>query len=89
MTLNFLTESKKYLESEYNYDFGFVQNVNAAEDADGLNLEIRDKYNHKLIKTIPSNVILEIFKLWDKKEFIEERNQYVWQKEIIDCIEGS
>lgn len=89
MTLEFLIELRKYLESEYNYDFGFTQDINVVEDADSLNLEIRDKDNCKLIKVIPSDIILDIFELWRKKEIITERNQYTWQKEIIDCVEGS
>ena len=88
----FCEEVLKFLRSEYNdsYQFevkcwlscppGLVRNNEKAE------LTITMSPCYKLV--IVNDSMQYLFGRYRDGEFIEERNQYRWQKELVDMIEG-
>ena len=88
----FCEDVVKFLESEYNDSYRFeikrwvavppklVQNPERAE------LIITINPHYKL--TIVHESMWYLFGWYRSGEFIEERHQYRWQKELIDMIEG-
>lgn len=90
MRRDFLIQLKWYLESEYKYEFSYTQDIHVENNNfNDCALEIQCKDNGKLIKTIPNNIIQNVYKLWCNRERVIGRLLYTWQKEIIDYIEGS
>lgn len=88
----FCEEVLKFLRSEYNdsYQFdikcylvcppGLVRNNERAE------LTITVSPGYRLV--IVNNSLQYLFRCYLNGEFIKEINQYRWQKELIDMIEG-
>ena len=75
----------EFLSSQYFYKFVFVVKYILGE-GETLQLEVRD-YDDKLIKVISNDFLRFIFSL--EQDYIEERQMFTWQKELIDEIEGS
>ena len=78
-----------FLDSQYDKNtFKFEFNVSYSFDGDEeIWLNVCDK-NGKVIKVITSNFLKYIFNI-RPMEYIEERKMWLWQKELIDEIEGS
>lgn len=84
----FCKQLLEFLQSEYGdgYDFqcDVFNDVTCGEDAQ---LEINFSSSYRVI--VGRNSMKYLFGLWKSNRYVEERNQYLWQKELIDIIEGS
>lgn len=90
----FCEEVLKFLESEYNDSYQFEMRIWTALPSgliQGNNqkaeLTIKMSPCYKLI--VSNDSLQYLFCCYLTGEFIKERNQYRWQKELIDMIEGS
>ena len=77
-----------FLESEYNdsYCFNIEYYSTLDRNKDSVKLIIESSPRYKTI--IDDYAMFCIFGWYRSGDFIEERNQYRWQKELIDMIEG-
>lgn len=84
----FCEDVLKFLEAEYSdaYKFEISQYSDIPSENDTVELTIRVCTNYK--RKLSSTIMLYIFGWYQSGLFIEERNQYRWQKELIDIIEG-
>lgn len=84
-----------FLQSEYNDGYSFKIERHIA-----LPPEFRPYYNKERIElridigpsyriTIVDTSMQYLFKLYLEGKFLEGRKQYLWQKELIDIIEGN
>ena len=82
-------EILEFLDSQYDSGtFKFEFNVSYSFVGDEeIWLNVCDK-NGKVLKVITSNFLKYIFNI-TPMEYIEERKMWLWQKELIDEIEGS
>lgn len=89
----FCEEVLKFLRSEYNYTYQFEikhqlnKPTNFLPTSAEVVLTITVSHGYKIVVTNDS--MQYIFSWYVNGEFIKERNQYRWQKELIDMIEGS
>jgi hypothetical protein len=82
-------EVLKFLESQYGrntFDFKFNASYNIDGDVE-IWLNVCAK-NGKVLKVITNDFLRYIFNI-TPMEYIEERKMWLWQKELIDEIEGS
>lgn len=86
MTKQFCEDVLKFLKSEYNDGYEF--NIELKQDLWSSTVELKIK-SGGFTNTIISSYMSYFFELYRQKEFIEERSQFKWQKELIDLIEGS
>lgn len=90
-TRQFCEDILKFLRSEYNDSYKFeikhfvVVPPYLIPDNEKINLIITMKPGYELV--IVNESIQYLFQLYLSDDFIEERNQYRWQKELIDMIE--
>ena len=79
----------KFLESEYSdsyqFELTYCTSLDSNKDTAKLSIRIAPRY----IKVINTDWMYVIFGWYTNGTFIKERNQYRWQKELIDIIEGS
>ncbi len=82
-------EVLEFLDSQYDRNtFKFRFDVSYSFDGDEeIWLNVCDN-DGKIIKVITSNFLKYIFNI-TPMEYIEERKMWLWQKELIDEIEGS
>ena len=82
-------EVLEFLNSQYDKNtFTFRFDVSYSFDGEEeIWLNVCDK-DGKVIKVITSNFLKYIFNI-RPMEYIEERQMWLWQKELIDEIEGS
>jgi hypothetical protein len=82
-------EVLEFLDSQYDRNtFKFRFDVSYSFDGDEeIWLNVCDK-DGKVIKVITNNFLKYIFNI-RPMEYIEERQMWWWQKELIDEIEGS
>jgi hypothetical protein len=82
-------EVLEFLDSQYDRNtFKFRFDVSYSFDGDEeIWLNVCDK-DGKVIKVITNNFLKYIFNI-TPMEYIEERKMWLWQKELIDEIEGS
>ena len=90
---NFCNEVIKYLESEYDDSYQFEARVWTALPNGLINgtnekaeLIIKMSPHYRLI--ISNESMFYLLGWYLSGEYIGERNQYRWQKELIDMIEG-
>jgi hypothetical protein len=88
----FCREVLEFLKSEYNdnYHFEIEQQLSKPTNflpANGNTTLTINTYPGYKIK-ITNDSMMYLFGWYVNGEFIEERNQYRWQKELIDMIEG-
>lgn len=85
----FCKDVLKFLESEYNnsYMFEIEYRSGLHSENDTVELTIISDQNYK--RTFTYDIMFVIFGWYCNGAFIEERNQFRWQKELIDIIEGS
>ena len=88
----FCEEVLKFLQSEYNDSYRFDIECHVTVPADissgyeSAKLTITITPCYKLV--IVNDSMQWLFSLYLTGEFIEERKQFRWQKELIDMIEG-
>lgn len=90
-TLNvdrFCKEVLEFLRSEYNDAYEFNLEVFRSLCNEDM-IELKIKIGQGYIVRVTSYCMKYIFSLYKAGEFIEERKQFRWQKELIDLIEGS
>lgn len=84
----------EFLESEYNDAYSFKLERYIAlppqfrpfnKERYSLIIDMSLRYR----KIIVDDNIRYIYKLYQEAEYLEERKQYKWQKELVDMIEGS
>ena len=84
----FCEEVLKFLRSEYDDSYGFDIELRRAippiYDMAELTITVSHNYRIKIV----NDSTQYIFSWYLSKEYIGERNQYRWQKELIDMIEG-
>jgi hypothetical protein len=93
--VKFCEDVIKFLQSEYNdgYSFKIERHISLPQ-------EFRPYYNNERVElridigpryriTIVDESIRYLFKLYLEGEFLEDRKQYLWQKELIAMIEGN
>jgi hypothetical protein len=77
----------KFLQSEYSdaYSFNLIahQEISRVKD---IKLEI--KICPAYTKIIGGKVMEYIYQLYSVCDYLDDRKQYRWQKELIDMIEG-
>lgn len=75
-----------FLASEYDNTYHFEIENNPVGLIDDITLRITtDNY----VKVIDGGAMQFIYALYRLHAYSKERNQYTWQKELIDIIEGS
>ena len=82
-------EVLEFLDSQYDrntFKFGFGVSYSFDGDEE-IWLNVYDK-DENVIKVITNNFLKYIFNI-RPMEYIEERKMWLWQKELIDEIEGS
>ena len=84
----FCKEILEYLRSEYEDSYLFNIELRRARPPIGdmaeLTITMSQDYRLKLV----NDSIQYLFGLYISGEYLGERNQYRWQKELIDMIEG-
>ena len=85
----FCEKALVFLKSEYSdsYDFEIDLYKELDEQEDKIELKIRVNNSYKILVT--PEYMQHIFLVYNSGEFITDRNQYAWQKELIDIIEGA
>lgn len=88
----FCKEVIRFLQSEYNNNYVFeIEHFNSTSPRGLFNdntIELKIK-NNGYVRKIADCYMQKLFLLYNSQEFIKERQQYRWQKELIDFIEGS
>ena len=89
----FCEEVVRFLESEYDDSYRFEIKHWVALPAGLINsnnekAELTIKMSPHYHLTLVDKSMQYLFGCYRSGEFIEERNQYRWQKELIDMIEG-
>ena len=77
-----------FLQSEYSDGYNF--NITARHELSGLKeieLVIKVGTNYTII--VGNTTMQYLFNLYHQGEYIAERKQWLWQKELIDILEGS
>lgn len=83
-----------FLQSEYNdgYSFKIERYMALPPEFRPFNkerIELKIDISPRYRITICDDSVRYLFKLYLEGEFLEDRKQYKWQKELIDMIEGS
>ena len=79
----------EFLLSEYedSYKFEINYKISMSSICEAVELIVEASPNYKII--IGNDSMYYLFGWYLNGEFIKERNQYRWQKELVDMIEGS
>ena len=86
--IKFCNDIIEFLNSEYNDGYDF--NVEITHHMFGeATAELYVNIDKSIMLKVPANSINYLYQLYIDGKFIEERNQFSWQKELIDMIEGS
>lgn len=83
----------KFLESEYNDSYRFevkryVTIPCGLIQGNNEKAELTIKFNNHYSLIVVNENMQYLFCRYRDGEFIEERNCYLWQKELVDMIEG-
>ena len=94
LLLKFYDAVIEFLKSEYGdaYDFSIERFMALPPEFNPFNkerIELKIKLSKCYYLTIVNESMQYLFKLYCKGEFLEDRGQYLWQKELVDMIEGS
>lgn len=83
----FCNEVLKFLESEYGnmYTFAIVLESSLEWTEAVLTIKFDNCYTMKVCR----DMMNYLYRTWRNNTYIEERGQYVWQKDLVDIIEGS
>lgn len=85
MTSQFCNDVLKFLRSEYSDAYKFTIELYEQMHSCTAELKIKSSGFTRIISKCYMNYFYELYKHGD---FISERNQFRWQKELIDLIEG-
>jgi hypothetical protein len=85
----FCEDVLKFLKSEYNDSYDFNIEYTAALDHDNDSVKLIIKMCQSYVIKLDEAAMFFVYGWYKAGEHIEERNQYRWQKELIDMIEGS
>ena len=77
-----------FLKSEYSDGYEYNLDISRSVNSPDI-IELRIKVGHGFVVKVTNNSMQYIYNLYRQGTFIEERNQYTWQKELVDMIEGS
>ena len=80
-----MNDCYKFLCANYKYTFEFEAFTGLEAEEFGQ-LKIFD--NSGYVKTLSGNIMMGIFYMWLSPSYIEDRQQFNWQKELIEWIEG-
>lgn len=94
MVQQFCKDVISFLESEYSDDYSFkikrrVTIPNIRGNGFDTTCELEIKVSPNYVIQVTTDKMQQIFDLYCSKEYLGYRNQYTWQKELIDIIEGS
>jgi hypothetical protein len=86
MKTQFCEDILKFLKSEYNdsYEFSIEEKLNQFSST----IELRIK-SGGYTRIIINNYMDYFHELYRRREYLEDRDQFRWQKELIDLVEGS
>lgn len=76
-----------FLKSEYSDGYEYNLDVSRSLYSPDI-IELKIKIGHGFVVKITNNSMQYVYCLYRQGTFIEERNQYAWQKELVDMIEG-
>ena len=85
----FCEEVLKFLELEYKDSYRFKIEHRVARAPIYYIVELFIEINPSYKRIITNDTMQYLYGWYRTGEFIEERNQYAWQKMLIDFIEGS
>ena len=85
MKERFCKDVLNFLKSEYNDAYEFTIELKQGQFYDTIELKIKLGDFMRIIIDSYMNYFYELYRHGD---FIADRNQFVWQKELIDLIEG-
>ena len=78
----------KFLEDDYGSDFFDTFNLERTIDAHSDSIVLIIKVTPRYAIKISTNSMKYLFELYCAGDFIPERGQFTWQKELVDMIEG-
>lgn len=85
MKTSFCEEILKFLKSEYNDSYEF--SVEMKRDRFTCSIELKIKTGG-FTRIITSSYMEYFYELYRRRDYLEERDQFRWQKELIDLVEG-
>ena len=85
MINRFCKEVLEFLKSEYNDAYEF--NLELTETMDERRIELKIK-SGGYTRIITNDYMRYFYERYLEKKYLYERNQFKWQKELIDLIEG-
>lgn len=86
---NFMCECVKYLHTQYPDSYTFEIEAYTGLEYDESFGKMKIFHKGTYIKEIEDSLMQNIFFQWLRPTYIQERQQYDWQKELVDLIEGS
>lgn len=88
MDQQFCKDIIEFLQSEY--DDGYSFKLEARKEISGFEcLELKIKVGPCFTIKVGNTTMQYIFSLYCSGEYIQERKQWRWQKELINTIEGA
>lgn len=81
----FCEEVLKFLRSEYQDSYAFE--IDYYQGLEMIKMELKIKTSG-LTRIINNSYIEHYYLLYNQGQFLEDRGQWLWQKELIDLIEG-
>ena len=85
MKTQFCEDVLKFLKSEYNDSYEF--SIELKQDRFSSTIELRIKTG-KFTRIIINSYMEYFYELYRRRTYIEERDQFKWEKELTDLIEG-
>ena len=82
----FCQEVLNFLRSEYQDSYTFEIEYYESPGHTETVLKIK---NSGFIRTISDEYMCHFYTLYRLGKFLEDRGQYLWQKELVDLIEGN
>ena len=85
----FCKDVLNFLESEYDDSYRFEIEYKSTLNSKNDTVELIIIFNSNYKRKLTYDLMFFIFGWYCNGSFIEERNQYRWQKELVDIIECS
>ena len=85
----FCSDVLEFLRQEYDDSYDFSIEYNSALDPDKDTVKLVIKLSPSYTVKLDESSMFFVYSWYKVGEYICERNQYRWQKELIDMIEGS
>jgi hypothetical protein len=84
----FCKDVLEFLNGEYDDSYNFSIEYNSALDHDKDTVKLVIKMSPSYTVKLDESSMFFVYGWYKAGEYIGERNQYRWQKELIDMIEG-